>query len=320
MLWNWPMRTQAEFLFCSFQQLCSLSFGLKTQSVTKFSFPANDPEVMIPITDMKPSIRHCWRSKLGAINVYGGRTSLASVWLFLISKQSATEHVPVFLLLNCRKDGLSCDAFNDRWSEPIRRNWLISIWLCNQCITKTFHPPTETSVRRGATSVPPGVMPSGAPSSARCLETAPPLVVSAVRAQHWHVAAWYPWESLQLALPLWIIAGDKYHMELRGSPAEGAQPQAHRNVSLHKENVHSHLSKSIYPFTPVSEDLCYAYLSSICAWDNQCLPAGISKLLCSTWRVGPPLCRWGGESLGLPSRRSEETMNQKKQKKPCKSQ
>lgn len=30
----------------------------------------------------------------------------------------------------------------------------------------------------------------------------------------------------------WIIDGDKYHMELRGSPLECAGPQAHRNVSL----------------------------------------------------------------------------------------
>lgn len=38
---------------------------------------------------------------------------------------------------------------------------------------------------------------------------------------------------------LWILAGDKYHMELRGSPLECAGPRAHRNVSLQMENVHS---------------------------------------------------------------------------------
>lgn len=38
---------------------------------------------------------------------------------------------------------------------------------------------------------------------------------------------------------LWILAGDKYHMQLRGSPLECAGPRAHRNVSLQMENVHS---------------------------------------------------------------------------------
>lgn len=38
---------------------------------------------------------------------------------------------------------------------------------------------------------------------------------------------------------LWILAGDKYHMELRGSPLECAGPRAHRNVSLQMENVRS---------------------------------------------------------------------------------
>lgn len=38
---------------------------------------------------------------------------------------------------------------------------------------------------------------------------------------------------------LCLLAGDKYHMELRGSPLECAGPRAHRNVSLQMENVHS---------------------------------------------------------------------------------
>lgn len=38
---------------------------------------------------------------------------------------------------------------------------------------------------------------------------------------------------------LCLLAGDKYHMELRGSPLECALPRAHRNVSLQIENVHS---------------------------------------------------------------------------------
>lgn len=38
---------------------------------------------------------------------------------------------------------------------------------------------------------------------------------------------------------LCILAGDKYHMELRGSPLECAGPRAHRNVSLQMENVRS---------------------------------------------------------------------------------
>lgn len=37
----------------------------------------------------------------------------------------------------------------------------------------------------------------------------------------------------------WILVGDKYHMELRGSPPKCAAPRAHRNVSLQMENVHS---------------------------------------------------------------------------------
>lgn len=38
---------------------------------------------------------------------------------------------------------------------------------------------------------------------------------------------------------LWILVGDKYHIELRGSPLECAGPRAPRNVSLQMENVHS---------------------------------------------------------------------------------
>lgn len=74
----------------------------------------------------------------------------------------------------------------------------------------------------------------------------------------------------------WILAGDKYHMELRGSPLECAGPRARRNVSLQTENVHSCcLSDLSHCFsTSISPSLSYLSLS-------QCVPV-ITRIFSST--------------------------------------
>lgn len=69
---------------------------------------------------------------------------------------------------------------------------------------------------------------------------------------------------------LWIVAGDKYHMELRGSPLECAGPRAHRNVSLQMENVHScylgdlSLSVHLCLFRSVSDTYCQHWAQRVC--------------------------------------------------------
>lgn len=64
---------------------------------------------------------------------------------------------------------------------------------------------------------------------------------------------------------LWIIDGDKYHMELRGSPLECARLQAQRNVSLQMLTAGTSalcLSLFIRPHQSIS--LLYTVLEVFC--------------------------------------------------------